>query len=66
MKLTNREYEVLSLVVKGHSDKEIGRTLNISTRTVQTHVRRIYTKFGVNNRVGATAKFLEKRDLHTA
>ena len=60
MKLTNREYEVLCLLVKGNSDKQIAHELKISRRTVQTHMGRIYMKLGVNNRVGAATTFLQK------
>lgn len=59
MKLTNREYEVLELASKGSSDKQIADALKISSRTVQTHMSRIYMKFGVNNRVSAAALFLK-------
>lgn len=59
MKLTNRELEVLSLLAKGNSDKQIAQELKISRRTVQTHMGRIYGKFGVNNRVSAATIFLK-------
>jgi len=59
MKLTNREYEVLGFLSKGHSDKQIASELSISRRTVQTHIGRIYMKLGVNNRVGAAAMFIK-------
>ena len=58
MKLTNREYEILELLAKGNSDKQIAEVLKISRRTVQTHMGRIYMKMGVNNRVSAATMFI--------
>jgi DNA-binding NarL/FixJ family response regulator len=48
--LTPREQEVLRLVAQGHTDKEIGRTLGLSPRTVQTHLTRIREKTGARRR----------------
>ena len=48
--LTPREREVLLLIVRGLSDKEIAEELYISPRTAMTHVSNILTKLGVNKR----------------
>jgi DNA-binding NarL/FixJ family response regulator len=48
--LADREQEVLRLVALGHTDKEIGRTLYISPRTVQNHLTRIRHKTGLQRR----------------
>jgi DNA-binding NarL/FixJ family response regulator len=48
--LTPREQDVLRLVAQGHTDKEIGRTLGLSPRTVQTHLTRIREKTGARRR----------------
>lgn len=48
--LAEREQEVLRLVALGHTDKEIGRTLYISPRTVQNHLTRIRHKTGLQRR----------------
>ena len=48
--LTNREREVLDLVVEGLSDRQMGRRLHISHRTVQIHVQNLFAKAGVRNR----------------
>jgi HD-GYP domain-containing protein (c-di-GMP phosphodiesterase class II) len=52
--LTDREVEVLALVAKGQSIKEIAGTLTISPKTADAHIQHIYTKLGVSTRAGAT------------
>lgn len=52
--LTAREIEVLSLLARGHSNKEIGKRLHITPKTVSSHVQHIYTKLGVSSRARAT------------
>jgi DNA-binding CsgD family transcriptional regulator len=52
--LTNREVEVLRLLVRGLSNKEIAEQLVISRRTAGSHVEHIYTKLGVSNRAQAS------------
>lgn len=51
--LTTREVEVLRLVARGLSHKEIADLLVISPKTVSNHVERIYSKIGVSNRAMA-------------
>jgi len=51
--LSDREVEVLRLVARGKTNKEIGQLLEISARTVQNHVAHIYDKIGVYSRAGA-------------
>ncbi len=53
--LSPREFDVLRLLVAGHSDREIGAALRVSPRTVQTHVASLFAKFGVDSRVEVTA-----------
>jgi NarL family two-component system response regulator LiaR len=48
--ITARELEVLNLVVKGFSNQEIGKQLNISPRTAGTHISNMIHKVGVDNR----------------
>ena len=52
--LTPREAEVLRRLVTGRSNKEIGRELGLQEITVKLHVRNIFRKLGVRNRVEAT------------
>lgn len=52
--LTEREVEVLGLVVRGLSNREMADILYLSPKTVDHHVQHIYDKIGVSTRVGAT------------
>jgi NarL family two-component system response regulator LiaR len=52
--LTEREIEVLRLMARGQSNKEIARGLHISEKTVKTHVSNILSKLGVQSRTQAT------------
>jgi two-component system NarL family response regulator len=51
--LTAREVNVLELVAKGMSNREIGAALFLSEDTIKTHLRRIYAKLGVGDRTEA-------------
>ena len=53
--VTPREAEILSLVATGLSDRQAALVLGISTRTIQTHLRRCYVKLGVHSRTQAVA-----------
>jgi HD-GYP domain-containing protein (c-di-GMP phosphodiesterase class II) len=52
--LTSREVEVLRLLVRGLSNREIAEQLVISPRTAGSHVEHIYVKLGVSNRAQAS------------
>jgi len=51
--LTERETDVLRLLAKGHSNKEIAQTLIIGEKTVKTHVSNLLAKLGVPSRTQA-------------
>ncbi len=53
--LSSRENEVLRLVARGMSNRQIADALVISPRTVERHMENIFGKIGVNNRVQASA-----------
>jgi HD-GYP domain-containing protein (c-di-GMP phosphodiesterase class II) len=57
--LTSRELEVLRLLSRGLTNKEIAQALDISARTVQHHTIHVYEKLGVDTRAGATLKAAE-------
>lgn len=58
--LTERECDILRLLADGLQKKEIADKLEISTHTVSTHLRRVYTKLHVTTNTGAVAKALRK------
>jgi two-component system, NarL family, response regulator LiaR len=51
--LSPREREVLRLIARGHSNRQIARDLAIGEQTVKTHVRSILIKLGLQDRVQA-------------
>ena len=51
--LTLREMEVLQLLVKGRSNKEIASSLSIAEDTVKSHLKTLFTKLGVQDRTAA-------------
>jgi RNA polymerase sigma factor (sigma-70 family) len=53
--LTDRERQVLSLVARGMTNKQIAAELTISTNTVKRHLRSIFQKLGTNTRAAAEA-----------
>jgi len=53
--ITRREAEVLELVARGYTNREIGAALVVSTKTASVHVSNIMRKLGVSSRVGAAA-----------
>jgi predicted ATPase/DNA-binding CsgD family transcriptional regulator len=59
--LTAREVEVLRLVAEGLTDAQVAEKLFISLRTVNAHLRSIYTKLGVGSRSAATRYAIEHR-----
>jgi DNA-binding NarL/FixJ family response regulator len=62
--LTQRESEVLALLVSGHSNKGIAAKLVVSQDTVKTHIRGLYRKLDVQDRAGAIAVALREGLFH--
>jgi len=64
--LSAREREILGLMAEGHSNSGISATLHLSSRTVETHVRNIFTKLDLpeapdtSRRVLAVLRFLRR------
>jgi two-component system NarL family response regulator len=58
--LTNRELEVLKLIVAGKSNRDIGTELTISEATVKTHINSILSKLGVSDRTQAATTALQR------
>lgn len=58
MHLSTRQIEILTLIADGHRDKQIAQHLGLSVRTVDSHLQRLYDRYGVRSRAGIVAKWL--------
>ena len=61
--LSDREREILHLLLEERSQKQIAQALGLSPHTVDTHLRNIYAKLHVHSRSGAVAKAIQERLL---
>ena len=61
--LSERERQILQLLVDGHTKTQIAGQMFLSPHTIDSHVRNIYMKLHVNNRSGAVAKALREHLL---
>ncbi|HEY9744684.1 MAG TPA: response regulator transcription factor [Oculatellaceae cyanobacterium] len=59
--LTERELDVLELIVRGKSNKDIAEALNITIHTVKIHVGNVIQKMGVEDRTQVAIKALQQR-----
>jgi DNA-binding NarL/FixJ family response regulator len=57
--LSQRERDIVSAVIKGASNKDIAWQLGLGEQTVKNHLRRIFAKLGVNNRVELAVHAME-------
>jgi DNA-binding NarL/FixJ family response regulator len=64
--LTERELEVLLVLVRGGSNRQIAEDLGISAKTVGHHVQHVYEKAGVRSRAAATLWAFEHDLVQTA
>jgi two-component system NarL family response regulator len=62
--LTPRELDVLALIVKGNSNKEIAAALSITEATVKTHINNILSKLGASDRTQAATMALQRGIIH--
>lgn len=62
--LTTREEEVLALMAKGLRNKEIASTLHISEDTARAHIKSIFVKFDVHDRVSALGEAVRRGIVH--
>lgn len=63
-KLTHRELEVLALLARGRSNKNIALRLNISETTVKSHLRSVFGKLRVLSRTEAIAVASRRGLIH--
>ena len=61
--LTPREKEILHLLVKNFSTKEIAKELNISEKTVRNHISNVIQKLGVESRIQAVFELVRLKEL---
>ena len=61
--LTEREYEVFSLLVTNKTTKEISSILSISEKTVRNHISNVIQKLGVRNRASAVIELLKLKEI---
>lgn len=61
--LSERQTDVLQLLLRGQSEKEVARSLGVSTHTVHTHVKKLYSEFNVSSRGELLALFIDERVL---
>lgn len=64
--LTPREIEVLSLIARGASTRQVAHALGITAKTAGTHIERIYTKTGAATRSTATQFAMQHGLLETS
>jgi len=57
-RLSERELQVLTLVVEGFTNQQIAQRLNVSSETIKTHMRRVMDKMSVSDRTQAAVKGL--------
>jgi DNA-binding NarL/FixJ family response regulator len=64
MRVTRRERDVLSLLLRGKTNKQIAEALNMSGYTARDHVSALLKKCGVKTRAELMAEFMVKQDSH--
>ncbi|MDB6047326.1 MAG: LuxR family transcriptional regulator [Pseudomonas sp.] len=61
MRVTRRERDVLALLLRGNTNKQIAEALNISGYTARDHVSSLLKKSGVKTRAALMAQFMAKQ-----
>ncbi|MFF5496716.1 AAA family ATPase [Streptomyces aquilus] len=62
--LTTREYEIARIASTGKRTKEIAQQLNLSARTIETHLSHVYRKLGVSSRAALASLLARPARLH--
>lgn len=58
MRLSPKKHKILTLLARGYTDKEIAQNLDMSTRTVQTHISSIISTLNARNRTNAVVLYM--------
>ena len=61
--LTKREREVIELLIKNYTTKEIAEKLGISEKTVRNHISNVMQKLGVKGRSSAVIELLKLNEI---
>lgn len=61
--LTNREYEIFSLLIENYTTNEIAYNLGISEKTVRNHISNVIQKLGVTGRAAAVIELLKLKEI---
>ena len=56
--ITTRESQIIGLICRGQSDKEIAAALSVTPRTVRTHLERLFRRNGIHTRAAAVSRWL--------
>lgn len=64
-KLTQKELQILKLIIRGKSNKEIAEINFVEVSTIKTHLNNLYTKLSVKNRREASIKYSETVQNHS-
>ncbi|MCL5285383.1 MAG: LuxR C-terminal-related transcriptional regulator [Nitrospirae bacterium] len=62
--LTDRQREVVLMVVRGATNREIAESLSVTEQTVKDHLKAIYDKAGIRSRTKLTARILSDKEDH--
>jgi DNA-binding NarL/FixJ family response regulator len=62
VRLSPRETELLTLLVKGYSNKEIAGKLSLTLETIQSYLKSVYKKMHVHSRAEAAVKYMSSQD----
>lgn len=58
-RMTKRELQIAKLICRGMSNEEVAQSLGIRHGTIKTHIRNLYRKLWVHNKISMLLKFIE-------
>ncbi len=66
IRVTRRQAEILALIALGLSDKEVALQLGVTHGTIRTHLKRLFRRYQLHNRMEAVAAWKLARELRPA